>query len=68
MEALVLVVIGIIAFPILLIFSSTSARKSKSRTDMLPRKLRNRCPNCGSPVINHGSYWECGFCGDSGCN
>lgn len=25
-----------------------------------------RCPWCGSPVMIHGSYWECGWCGDSG--
>ena len=25
-----------------------------------------RCPWCGSPVMIHGAYWECGWCGDSG--
>lgn len=25
-----------------------------------------RCPYCGSPVIIHGSQWECGWCGDCG--
>ena len=25
-----------------------------------------RCPWCGSPVMIHGSSWECGWCGDSG--
>lgn len=25
-----------------------------------------KCPWCGSPVIVKGSWWECGYCGDSG--
>lgn len=25
-----------------------------------------RCPWCGSPVMVHGNWWECGYCGDSG--
>ena len=25
-----------------------------------------RCPNCGSPVIDHGNSWECPYCGNSG--
>ena len=25
-----------------------------------------RCPWCGSPVMIHGSSWECGWCGDFG--
>ena len=25
-----------------------------------------RCPWCGSPVMIHGSQWECGWCGDFG--
>ena len=24
------------------------------------------CPNCGSPVMRHGTSWECGYCGDFG--
>lgn len=66
MEALSLIIIGLIAFPILLIIRSTTAHKSNLKTGMLPRKRLYRCPNCGSPVINYSSYWECGFCGDSG--
>ncbi len=25
-----------------------------------------RCPNCGSPVVDHGNFWQCTYCGNSG--
>lgn len=29
-------------------------------------RLTIRCPNCGSPADVNDSWWECGWCGDSG--
>ena len=75
MEALILLLIGVIAIPILLIIS----RSSKKRTAQLPKEEegikitvkspgvpRLSCPRCGSPVMLRGSRWECGWCLDSG--
>lgn len=75
MEALILLLIGVIAIPILLIISHSS----KKRTAQLPKgepgsKItvkspgvpRLACPRCGSPVMLRGSRWECGWCLDSG--
>ena len=72
MEAMILLLIGVIAIPILLIV----ARSSRSRGQKEPTGIRmsaNRpgaaqplCPRCGSPVMLHGDRWECGWCLDSG--
>ena len=75
MEALILLLIGVIAIPILLIIS----RSSKIRTAQQPKgepgsKItvkspgvpRLACPRCGSPVMLRGNRWECGWCLDSG--
>lgn len=67
MEALILLVIGVIALPILLLASRHDGRKGTSGGETSrPRSRQTRCPNCGSPIIDHGSYWECGWCGDYG--
>lgn len=75
MEALILLLIGVIAIPILLIIS----RSSKIRTAQQPKEEpgikitvkrpgvpRLACPRCGSPVMLRGNRWECGWCLDSG--
>ena len=68
MEALILLVIGVIALPILLLASRHGGEKGTGNSAARPRARRTRCPSCGSPVIDHGSYWECGWCGDYGQN
>ena len=68
MEALILLVIGVIALPILLLASHNNGGKGTGGAAARPRQRRKRCPNCGSPVVDHGSYWECGWCGDHGQN
>ena len=68
MEALLLLVIGVVALPFLLLASRHDGGKGTGGGASSPRPRRTRCPNCGSPVIDHGSYWECGWCGDHGLN
>ena len=68
MEALILLVIGVIALPILLLVSHPNGGKETGGKAPSSRPRRTRCPNCGSPVIGHGSCWECGWCGDYGQN
>ena len=68
MEALILLVIGVIALPILLLASRHGGEKGTGNSAARPRARRTRCPSCGSPVIDHGSYWECGWCGAHGLN
>lgn len=68
MEALILLVIGVIALPILLLVSHPNGGKETGGKAPSSRPRQTRCPNCGSPVIDHGSYWECGWCGDYGQN
>ena len=68
MEALILLLIGVIAIPILLIISHSS----KIRTTQQPKEepgikitvkrpgvSRLACPSCGSPVMLRGNRWEC---------
>ena len=75
MEALILLLIGVIAIPILLIISRSSkirtAQQSKEEpgikiTVKRPGVPRLACPRCGSPVMLRGNRWECGWCLDSG--
>lgn len=75
MEALILLLIGVIAIPILLIISRSSkirtAQQSKEEpgikiTVKRPGVPRLSCPRCGSPVMLRGNRWECGWCLDSG--
>ena len=66
MEALILVVIGVIALPILLLVSRGDGERGTGNGAARPRARFRRCPRCGSPIIDHGSYWECGWCGDYG--
>ena len=74
MEALILLVIGVTAMPILLIIIHSSENKSKQHQKNQTVKLRvsrpgtqqRACPRCGSPVIQYRDGWECGWCGDSG--
>ena len=41
--------------------------ENRSSPPPSPReRLTVRCPNCGSPADVKGSWWECGWCGDSG--
>ena len=69
MEALILLVIGVVALPFVLLASRHDGKKgTDGGATSRPRPRRTRCPNCGSPVIDHGSYWECGWCGDHGLN
>lgn len=69
MEALVLLVIGVIATPILLVIAHLSKSNNNQKTD--ESTIRRRvppqlyCPRCGSPVIQYEDGWECGWCGDS---
>lgn len=75
MEALILLLIGVIAIPILLIISYSSKKRTAQQQKGEPRiKItvkspsvpRLACPRCGSPVMLRGSRWECGWCLDSG--
>lgn len=74
MEALILLVIGVIATPILLIIIHSSENESKQQANKLDAKPRvsrpgtqqQTCPRCGSTVIQYQDGWECGWCGDSG--
>ena len=74
MEALILLVIGVIATPILLIIIHSSKNESKQQAKsqgIKPRMSRpgtqqRTCPRGGSPVILYQDGWECGWCGDSG--
>ena len=68
MEALILLLIGAIALPILALAARGDGQKREKTAEAPRRARRSRCPNCGSPVIDHGSYWECGWCGDHGIN
>lgn len=75
MEALILLLIGVIAIPILLIISHSSKKRTAQQpkgesgikiTVKRPGVPRLACPRCGSPVMLRGSRWECGWCLDSG--
>lgn len=75
MEALILLLIGVIAIPILLIISHSSKKRTAQQpkgepgskiTVKSPGVPRLSCPRCGSPVMLRGSRWECGWCLDSG--
>lgn len=75
MEALILLLIGVIAIPILLIISHSSKKRAAQQpkgepgskiTVKSPGVPRLACPRCGSPVMLRGSRWECGWCLDSG--
>ena len=75
MEALILLLIGVIAIPILLIISHSSKKRTAQQpkgepgskiTVKSPGVSRLSCPRCGSPVMLRGSHWECGWCLDSG--
>jgi len=75
MEALFLLLIGVIAIPILLIISHSSRKRTAQQpkeepgikiTVKSPGVPRLSCPRCGSPVMLRGSRWECGWCLDSG--
>ena len=75
MEALILLLIGVIAIPILLIISYSSKKRTAQQQKGEPRiKITVKspsvpllaCPRCGSPVMLRGSRWECGWCLDSG--
>ena len=75
MEALILLLIGVIAIPILLIISHSSKKRTAQQpkgepgskiTVKSPGVPRLACPRCGSPVMLRGSRWECGWCLDSG--
>ena len=68
MEGLILLLTGVIALPFLLLASRHDGGKGTNTAAARPRQRRRRCPNCGSPVIDHGSYWECPWCGDHGLN
>jgi len=66
----VFVVFIVIVIVILLI--KKSANKPEN-TDTAPSDhtvripiCPSRCPNCGSPVRQQGTGWECGWCGDFG--
>ena len=76
MEALILLLIAVIAAPILLVI----VRHSRDEADKMqkekepgikitvnhPKVPRLICPRCGSPVMLRGNGWECGWCLDSG--
>ena len=75
MEALILLLIGVIAIPILLIISHSSKKRTAQQpkgepgskiTVKSPGVPRLSCPRCGSPVMLRGNRWECGWCLDSG--
>ncbi len=75
MEALILLLIGVIAIPILIIISYSSKKRTTQQpkeepgikiTVKRPGVSRLACPSCGSPVMLRGSHWECGWCLDSG--
>lgn len=75
MEALILLLIGVIAIPILIIISYSSKKRTAQQpkgepgskiTVKSPGVPRLACPRCGSPVMLRGNRWECGWCLDSG--
>ncbi len=75
MEALILLLIGVIAIPILIIISYSSKKRTAQQqkgeprikiTVKSPNVPRLACPRCGSPVMLRGNRWECGWCLDSG--
>ena len=76
MEALILLMIGVIAAPILLIIAHSSKKNSSQPEEEEEPGIRITvghstepvltCPRCGSPVMLRGGSWECGWCLDSG--
>ena len=76
MEALILLMIGVIAAPILLIIAHSSKKNSSQPEEEEEPGIRITvghstepvltCPRCGSPVMLRGGGWECGWCLDSG--
>ena len=72
MEGLILLILGVIFLPIYILIDRAAAKKPPSESkDTRPpvqrlRVKRTTCPNCGSPVMDRGAGWECGWCGDSG--
>ena len=72
MEGLILLILGVIALPFCILIEHRGAKKPPTAgRDTRPpvqrlRVKRTTCPNCGSPVMDRGAGWECGWCGDSG--
>ena len=76
MEALILLMIGVIAAPILLIIAHSSKKNPSQPEEEEEPGIRITvghstepvltCPRCGSPVMLRGGGWECGWCLDSG--
>ena len=76
MDALILLMIGMIATPILLIIAHSSKKKSSQPEEEEKPSIRITvgssrepvltCPRCGSPVMMRRGGWECGWCLDSG--
>ncbi len=74
MEALILLLIGVIAIPILLIITRSSPKRTQRAPEEPGIRISVRrpgvpqltCPRCGSPVVLRGDCWECGWCLDSG--
>jgi len=54
----------IIIVSVSMAIAAIKSNKNKSQSAVENRTIR--CPNCGSPATDYGSYWECGYCGDSG--
>ena len=66
METLIILIAAAVLLPLGLVIGSTTNRTPRGKTQGPSPARQMRCPNCGSPVIDHGTYWECGYCGDSG--
>ena len=72
MEGLILLLLGVIFLPVYILIDRAAEKKppSESKDTRTPvqrlRVKRRTCPNCGSPVMDRGAGWECGWCGDSG--
>ena len=76
MEALILLMIGVIVIPILLIIVHSSKKKPSQPQKEAEYGIKITvgrstepvltCPRCGSPVMLRSGGWECGWCLDSG--
>ena len=76
MEALILLMIGVIVIPILLIIVHFSKKKPSQPQEEAEHGIKITvgrstepvltCPRCGSPVMLRSGGWECGWCLDSG--
>ena len=64
--AVVSVVIAAVVIISLCVFLIVRGRKNRKNLPRAAGRRIEKCPNCGSPVIQLAHGWECGYCGNSG--